>query len=322
MASSEPSETPPFSSSATRPSHARTLSVLAVGTLAISTAAPFITLAKMHPLTLAAGRLLGVAVLYGVVGRDVLSQWKGLSPQYRRRLIFATPLLTAHFACWIGAFSFTDLPSAVLLLVLQPLLASWFGSRVFREKVTPGILGALALALVGLGLITYDDLTLSSAHLFGDLLVAIASLSMIGFLSVGKQLRPRLSFPAYMSLTYGGAGVWALALVLLFGVRVLGYPPASYGWLLGLILLTTGVGHAAINYVLPHMRLFTLNITVVVEPVLAIVASVLFLGGSVTVAEVLGGAFLIAALLVGVRDETRARPTIRDESPADSIART
>jgi len=304
------------------PSWARTLSLLIVGTLAVSTAAPFITLAKMHPFALTSGRLLGAALLYAVIGRDALSAWRGLSRQNRRRLFLATPLLTGHFACWIAAFSYTDLPSAVLLLVLQPLLASLFGARIFREKVTPGIVAAIVLAILGLGLITYDDLHLSPAHLFGDLLVAIGALFIIGFFSMGKQLRPHLTFPAYMSLAYGGAGLWALLLVIAFDVPVMGYPAASYGWLLGLIFITTGVGHAALNYVLPHMRLFTLNLSTVAEPVLAIIAAVLFLGQSVTPAEMAGGAFLIAAIFVGVRDERRPRPVMMDEIPASPTAQT
>ena len=282
---------------------ARTLPVLIAGTLAISTAAPFIKLAQMSPLTLTAGRLIGVALLYAVIGRDVVAAWRALSPKDRRLIIFGTPLLAGHFACWIAAFEFTDLPSAVLLLVLQPILGSLFGARVFREHVTRGAVAALALAVVGLALIVWDDLQLSWRHLFGDALVAIAALLITLFFSIGKRLRPRMSFPAYMSLTYGSAGLWALLLLLVARAPVTGYTPSSYYWLLGLIFITTGIGHAALNYALPYARLFTVNLMTVAEPVLAILAAVLWLGESVTGAELAGGALLVVALLVGVRDE-------------------
>ena len=289
------------------PSKVTTLVLLGIGTLAASTAAPFIKLAgDMNPLTITAGRLLGAGLLYLVAGRDALAGWRKLSREDKRGLLIGAPFLALHFACWIGAMSFTDLPSAVLLLVIQPLVGSFLGAKLFRERVTPGIYVALVLALIGLAIITYEDIQLSTRHLFGDILAAAGSLMIIGFFAFGKRLRPRLTFTSYMTLTYGGAGLCAAVLVAVSGVKVLGYPTESYLWLLALILITTGVGHALINYTLPYTRLFTTNLVVFAEPVLAIAAAVLFIPGeTVTVSEIIGGAFLMAGLFVGVRDERR-----------------
>ena len=297
------------------PNRIKTFGVLIVGTIAVSTAAPFIKLAEMHPLTLTTGRLLGVAILYAFVGRDFVSEWRRLSRRDKRTLAFASPLLTGHFACWIGAFSYTDLPSAVLLLVLQPLFASILGAHIFRERVTRGIAVSLLVAVAGLALIVYDDLRFSTNHLIGDALVALGAIFIISFLSVGKNLRPRLSFSSWMTLAYGGAGLWALALTLVFDAPIAIYPAESYGWLLGMVVITTGIGHAALNYVLPYVRLFTVNLATVAEPVLSIIAAVLFLSETVTVAEIGGGALLIAALFLGVRDELRPRAPLVDLEP-------
>ena len=110
-------------------------------------------------------------------------------------------------------------------------------------------------------------------------------------------------------------GKWALLLVIVFGAPVATYPIESYGWLLGLVVITTGIGHAALNYVLPYVRLFTVNLATVAEPVLSIVAAVLFLGESVTLSEICGGALLIAALFLGMRDELRPRAPLVDLEP-------
>jgi drug/metabolite transporter (DMT)-like permease len=222
--------------------------------------------------------------------------------------MLAGPFLAAHLCCWVWAFQYTDLPSAVLLLVLQPLFAAWMGSRIFREKITPSAVGAVGLAVVGLLIITFDDLTISSRHLVGDALAAAASLFMVIFMALGRKLRPHLSLPAYMTLTYGGAGLWSLLMALIVGAPFVGYPASSYMWLLGLIVITTGIGHAAFNYVLPHVRLFTVNIATVAEPALSILAAVLFLGQKLTPLELAGGTFLMAALFVGVRDERKGSP--------------
>ena len=303
-------------SPSSRPSLLRLFGTLTVGTIAISTSAPFIKLAGMRPFALASGRLLGVAILYALVGRDLASAWRGLERRERARAIFAGMFLAAHLGCWIWAFEFTDLPSAVLLLVLQPLFAAWFGSFVFREKVTSSAITAVILAIAGLLIITFDDLTISPTQLVGDALAAAASLFMVIFMSLGRTLRPRMSLPAYMTMTYGGAGVWSLILALLMGVPLLGYPTSSYLWLLGLIFITTGVGHAAFNYVLPHVRLFTVNIATVAEPALSILGAVLFLGQRLTVYELMGGILLVAALFVGVRDEKQGTAATQIEQVA------
>ena len=304
------------------PSKRLVLILLGIGTVAASTAAPFIKLAgEMNPLTITAGRLLGAGLLYLIAGRDVRRQWKKLTWEDKRALLYGAPFLALHFACWIGAMSFTDLPSAVLLLVIQPIVGSFLGAKLFGEKVTSGVYIALVLALIGLTIITYEDIQLSTRHLIGDALAAVGSLLIIGFFAFGKRLRPKLTFTSYMTLTYGGAGICALFLVIVSGAQVVGYSAESYFWLLALILITTGVGHALINYTLPFTRLFTTNLVVFAEPVLAIAIAVMFVPGeTVTISEMIGGAFLMAGLFVGVRDERRNAVSSTKELAGESAA--
>ena len=152
-----------------------------------------------------------------------------------------------------------------------------------------------------------QSLALSPIYPDRTLLVAVGAVFIISFMSVGKNLRPRLSFSAWMTLAYGGAGVWAAAGVFIMKAPIVGYPAESYGWLVALIIITTGIGHAALNYVLPYVRLFTVNLATVAEPVIAIGASMLFLAETVTSAEVIGGGLLTAAMFVGMRDEWKPR---------------
>ncbi len=292
------------------PSRARVLTLLAIGITASSSAALFIEIADMPALTLTAGRLIGVGVLYAIIGRDFISGFRSLDRRDRRKLLIAAPLLAIHFALWIGAFSFTDLPSAVLLLAVQPLAGVIAGAIVFRERVTPSIYLSMGLAFTGLIVITYDDIQLSMSHLIGDALAVSGSLIMIGFFAYGKRLRLKLSFPSYMTLTYGVGGLFAGAMVLATGTKLTGFPLVSWLCLLGLIFITTGIGHALINYALPYTRLFTVNLTVFAEPIIAIASAALVIGQKVTGGEIVGGAFLLSGLLVGINDERRLKAEV------------
>jgi drug/metabolite transporter (DMT)-like permease len=283
---------------------------LIFGIIAASTAAPLIKFAaEMSPLVITAGRLLGAALIYLLIGRDALSAWRSLDSRDRRNLFYAAPFLAGHFAFWIAGFQFTDLPSAVLLLAVEPLVGAIVGARVHGEKNTRAVYITIAVAVIGLLVITYDDLQMSWRHLFGDLLVVIGTLLIIGFFSFGKRLRPKISFTSYMTLTYGLAGMWALVFVVITDAPVLSYSAGSYGALLVLIVVTTCIGHALINYTLPYTRLFMVNAIVLAEPVLAISMAAAFLGQTITGSEVVGGTLVIVALFISLRDEGRRTET-------------
>jgi drug/metabolite transporter (DMT)-like permease len=89
------------------------------------------------------------------------------------------------------------------------------------------------------------------------------------------------------------------------GDRLTGYPPGSWAWLAGLVLLTTIGGHGFMNLAARGVRLFTLNLAIVLEPPLAIAMGAALFGATVTPLQVAGGLLLGAAVVVGLRPELR-----------------
>ena len=63
-------------------------------------------------------------------------------------------------------------------------------------------------------------------------------------------------------------------------------------------------------------RLFTVNLTVFAEPVIAILSAVLFIGQDVTDLEMIGGAFLLSGLLIGINDERRLKG---ETTPSENV---
>ena len=89
--------------------------VLAVATVAVSTAAPLIRLSEMPALALAAWRTLLCGAVYAALRPGDLAALVRLDGRGRRALLAGSTLMAAHFALWISAFEHTSYASAVLL---------------------------------------------------------------------------------------------------------------------------------------------------------------------------------------------------------------
>jgi drug/metabolite transporter (DMT)-like permease len=89
--------------------------------------------------------------------------------------------------------------------------------------------------------------------------------------------------------------------LFLSGVPVLHGRPGAILWLGALVIVTTVAGHGLLNLAARHVGLFTVNLVIVLEPVLAIALGAALFGATVGTLTALGGALLIVAVLVGMR---------------------
>jgi len=279
--------------------HAPVWLVLAVGTIAVSTAAPLIELAALPFLTIAAWRTLGTGLLYGMVPGS------GKEPAWTSRaellsLLGGAALLAAHFGLWIAAFDHTSYASSVILLALQPLFAAVLGRLILSERLRPRMLLGGVLGLGGLVILVWPDLD-TPRHLFGDGLAVFGTLALALYYVVVRKARGALSFPTFMSRCYGLAGV------LLTVVCIATQTPLFHGitgtalpYLLLLIVVPTVVGHACFNWCIGRVRLFTLNMLIVLEPALALAFGAWWLGAGITVWQLVGGVVLGAAVVVAL----------------------
>ncbi len=278
--------------------------VMVAAVLAVSLAAPTISVLAIPAASIAAWRLLGAGSVYGVFAGGFRQLWRVRTD----RAIFARSslaglVLSLHFLAWISAFDYTDLASAVLLLVIQPAFAALLGRWVFGEPLRPGMGWALLLAVAGLALIVFDDLTWSRRALIGDGLSVASSAAIAVFYVVARPLRDKVPFAGYMTATYGFAGTITLVVALVLASPLSGYGAREWGLLALLVVVPTGVGHALMNVALKYVRLFTINLAVVGEPICAIAIAAIWLGMPLTIVEGVGGAILAMSLFVGFRDE-------------------
>jgi drug/metabolite transporter (DMT)-like permease len=218
----------------------------------------------------------------------------------RRSLFFAGALLGGHLLLWVKAFEMTDYASNLLLLVSQPLFGALLGARL-GETLSRHAFGALALAAVGMLLIAGGDFRMGPRALLGDALSVTGGGLIALFYVAGRRARSALPIEAFMgSVMLIAAGV-ALPVALLARVPLWGYGTASWAWLGAIVLVTTLMGHGLLNLAARYVSLFTVNLIIVLEPVVAIaIGSVLF-GAHITPLQCAGGTLLGAAVILELR---------------------
>jgi len=282
------------------PASRRGYLALFVGLGAVSTSAPFFVMAHVDAYTAVFWRtaltaLLGLGI--GLVrGRLDVAE----IGRHARPLLFGGVLLGVHFLMWVKAFDLTDYASNLLLLVFQPIMAAFLTARL-GERLPRHVFAAVGLSVLGLALIAGGDFALSPRALIGDALCLAAGAAITLFYVITGRARRALSVEIFLGAIMLVSAVTALPVAVLAGVPLVGFSATTWGWIGGIVVVTTLMGHGLMNYAANHVSLFTLNIVVVLEPAVGIAFGVLLFGASISVTQLIGGALLGAAVLFGLR---------------------
>ena len=281
---------------------------LVLGLLAISTSGPFFVMAKMSAFsavfwrTALAGLLaVGVASLRGTLQLQPLRE-------HRQALLLSGALLGVHFMLWVKAFDLTDYASNLILLVAQPVWSALLERMrgIALPLRTPLV---LAMSLVGMLLVAGGDIALGPRALLGDLCCIVAGLVIAVFFVIGRAARQALALDAFMGVTLLIAAATALPVVLIAQDSLFDYPEASWYWLAGIVVITTLGGHGLLNAAARSLSLFTVNIAILLEPVLSIALGALMFGADITGIQIAGGVILIASVAT-----LMAAPALRERA--------
>lgn len=272
---------------------------LFAGLLLVSTSGPFIVSTRMDA--------YAVVFLRTALAAAIFAVWAAAQGGLRigrahvARTVAGGVLLGAHFLLWVKAFDLTDFASNLLLLVSQPVIAAGLGIGL-GERPTRDTWIALALAGTGLAIITGGDFALGPRALAGDLMCVLGSFAIALFYVVTRDARAATPLPAFMAATMAIAAATAVPVLLIAGTPF-AYPARSWGWLGALVVFTTVGGHGLMNLVARHLKLFTVNVVIVMEPAIGIALGAAMFGAKVTALQAGGGALLCAAVVIGLRTE-------------------
>ena len=281
--------------------------LLAVGIVAVSTSGPLIAAAAAPALAIAFWRnALASGVLIPLTAVTSRADVRKLDRRAIGGCVLAGIFLAGHFATWVPSVTMTSVATSTALVCAQPIWAALIALLTGRRVGGIAWLG-VALAVLGAALVTGADVTVSGRAVAGDLLAIVGGIFGAAYVTVGERMRTTLTTTVYTALCYPVCALLLLAVCLVGGVRLAGYPATT--WLL-LAAMTVGpqfLGHSVVNRVLDTLSATLVTVVLLLEvPGAALLARV-FLGQRPPPAAIPGIAVLLAGVVVVILAARSAR---------------
>jgi drug/metabolite transporter (DMT)-like permease len=278
---------------------ARIFLLLSIGISATSTASIFIKLCDAPALIISAYRMV-LASLILVPFAYHQKVWKDWSRSEIGWLILSGLFLSLHFAFWIGSLKYTSVASSVVLVNTHPIFVG-VGSWLFlKERLGTKLLLGICLSILGSGLISYGDMSLSKGALFGDGLAILGAMAVTGYFMVGRKMRKGQNLLSYIFPVYSTAGVVLILLASLWQNPFFGYKPSNYFLFLLLAVIPQLIGHTTYNWALKYIPASIVAITVLGEPVGSTILAYLILEEKLSTWKVLGGISIFIGILIAL----------------------
>lgn len=241
----------------------------------------------------------------------------------------------AQSALYFSALARIDASLVALILYLYPILVMVTAIALRREKASRRRVWALAIALLGIGLVLSGALA-GRFDWLGLLLALGAPIVYTGYILVGDSLTAEVPPLALTALVCTGAFCTFLVIGLLRGGTDFGFAPIGWLWLAAVALISTV---AAILFFFAGMARVgpsVASILSIFEPVVTVASAAVVFGEQLTATQWIGAALVLSAVLI-VQWPTRSgqrlplvvahpedRPPHRGEpgclqSPADPI---
>ena len=213
-------------------------------------------------------------------------------------VFFAGDLAALH-----AAVNLTTAANAILFLNAQPIYVSVGAWLLFGERVGPRFIGAAALAMAGVVVLTWTSVDLGAGHALGDALGVVAGVCYAGYILAASRLRTDYSSLAINVATCLVGAPLLLAAALATGQSVA--PPTVNDWFLmiGLGVLAHACGQGLIVWGLAHLPAAFASVSLLVAPVSAAAFAWLLLAEPLGLVQIAG----MALVLVGVQLAWRLR---------------
>ncbi|AZO44886.1 DMT family transporter [Mesorhizobium sp. M7D.F.Ca.US.005.01.1.1] len=272
---------------------------LALAMVIAGTVGAFVTESGLHPVTVVFWRcVFGAIFLFAwCLLRGYLPD-RTLSPSRLALAALAGVCMVLSWTAFFAGFAMTSIATTTIVYHVQPFFVVLIGVAFLRERISLDQLLWMFGAFVGV--VLASGLVVAHAHadaswalgialtLGAALLYAVATILAKG---LGRQ-RAEITV-----LCQTVVGIVMLAPFADIGQHI---APASWGWLLGIGVLHTGIAYVLMNSAFPRLTTPVIGVITFIYPVVAIIVDWAIYGHPLGPAQAAGMA-LIALATLGVR---------------------
>lgn len=289
------------------PGPLRATVVLLFGVLCIGFSGIFTRAADAPGVVVAAWRLgLAGAVLTIPFARQAPDQRRHLKPRLLGWAGLGGALFAVDIGLWNAALDYTTAANTTFLGNIAPVWVGLFTLIVLRQRLPRFYWLSVALALGGAGLMIFGgELGLGVRQ--GDLMAVGASLFWAAYQVVTARVRPRMDNLVYVLVMNLTSFAILLPVSLLSGFSMTGYDQRTGLIILAATLISQLGGFLAVNYAMGYLPAVRTTLILLLQPVVAAVAGVIFLAEPFGGWRLVGGALILAGVYLVIRLPVRER---------------
>jgi drug/metabolite transporter (DMT)-like permease len=182
------------------------------------------------------------------------------------------------------------------------VIFSWL---VLKQTPDRWIWFGVAASLVGSILIFMVDVSASGAPsanmTLGNGLALVGSISVCGYLLIGRRLAASISTPVYVTVVFSSAALVLLLFALVAGTRLSGYSTTVWLALAGLAIGPQLIGHGGISWSLRHLAPAMVAVAILGEPIASALLAWWLLGESIGWLQGAGFGLIMAGIVLAAK---------------------
>lgn len=304
----------------------RVLGILSLGVVSFMLAPILVRFADDAPgMAVAAWRnVLAVLMLTPIALPAIRENVRRLQRRDALLIVCAGVFLGLHFILWIESLYHTTVASASVLVTTSPIFLAVFGYVLLGERLSARTIAGGGVAVAGAILIGAGDagaIDLGEAAMWGNALALSASLLVSVYLLIGRVVRQKVSWLAYVFPLYTVSAATTVAAAWVAGVPLFGYDMVFYGLCAAMALGPQIAGHGAFNYGVQYLPAAIVGMLALLEPVGASILAYALFSEVPPVLAVIGMLVVLGGvtLVVWSRRSTKEPGTVSsDETGPDS----
>lgn len=217
-------------------------------------------------------------------------------------LLYCGLFFAGDLALWHWSILSTTIANSSLLVNLAPVFVTIGGWLLWRWTVSRSFLLALVIAVLGMCVLMGPNFAAGGTGLTGDGLAVLAGIFYAGYLLAIKVARdagmPTLPLIAWST---------TITAIILLPVAVWSpqpfLPQTMTGWgvLAALALVTQILGQGLIAYALAHLPASISSLSLLIQPVMAVVFAWTIFGEAMGPAQFAGGAIVLTGIWLARR---------------------
>lgn len=197
----------------------------------------------------------------------------------------------------------TSAANATLLGNNTPIVVGLLTWLLFGRKPNAAFWLGLFLAVAGSVVILWADLKRHAHFGMGDLMALAAAACFAVYLLATEKVRTNTSTLAFLRLAMISSTLALLAINLIMAVPLRVTSGRTWLALLGLGLVSQLAGYLALTYALGHLPATITSISLLTQGPLTAAMAALFLGESISLAQIVGGVLVLAGVGLAHREK-------------------